>query len=131
MTLPSLKWKFSKRLFNGEFIISKWFLSYNYLVLEMMLFFDTLKNKKWIARFNHSFAFKWCMWLTPVVKIFVSLCYLICLGILFFLDGACIVIMLDLVLVWFPPFISLSSTSVCAVPIKKSHQHLNFFSFHI
>ena len=83
------------------------------------------------TRVSHSITFRRHSWLTLVVEKDVLPCHLMCHDILF-LSGQCMYsdyVRFGVNLIFFPPFISLFSTSICILPMNKIITTLQFFSF--
>jgi len=91
------------------------------------------KIEKLHTRVSHSTTFRRHSWLTLVVEKDVLLCHLMCHDI-FFLSGQCMYsdyVRFGVNSIFFPPFISLFSTSICILPMNKIITTLQFFSLEV
>ena len=85
------------------------------------------------TRVSHSTTFRRHSWLTLVVEKDVLPCHLMCHDILF-LSGQCMYsdyVRFGVSSIFFPPFISLFSTSICILPMNKIITTLQFFSLEV
>ena len=91
------------------------------------------KIEKLHTRVSHSTTFRRHSWLTLVVEKDVLPCHLMCHDI-FFLSGQCMYsdyVRFGVNSIFFPPFISLFSTSICILPMNKIITTLQFFSLEV
>jgi len=91
------------------------------------------KSEKLHTRVSHSTTFRRHSWLTLVVEKDVLPCHLMCHDI-FFLSGQCMYsdyVRFGVNSIFFPPFISLFSTSICILPMNKIITTLQFFSLEV
>jgi hypothetical protein len=91
------------------------------------------KIEKLHTRISHSTTFRRHSWLTLVVEKDVLPCHLMCHDI-FFLSGQCMYsdyVRFGVNSIFFPPFISLFSTSICILSMNKIITTLQFFSLEV